>query len=355
MTNFRDRTAEAGKGIGAMTGAAKAYAKVPLAAAQVGGAMAKDAAGIGGKLLKAGGEAIGAGSIVAGGAVGLTTGFMLARASQKRGQEEISARQDVDIRGSINTYRESIGLATSQTVTLGNSMGSLAKNIALTTTTFAQARKVTAEDIATTKVDKDKVMTKYSGSRREVAAQISGMNIKGMNPQELAAVKQDLLRSGRGAGEVEKILEMVDTGGVGSKQGAAGARQIQQMVTGAAKSERGGFMGFLADVQNLEGTGLTRPGGLINVGDLGAAGQQQITNTAMAIGQRTEANVERYGARLRQGDRGPGHGEGDEGRPQDGQQRPGRRAVQDLHRDPRLQGRHPDPGADAGARASSAR
>ena len=294
LKNFNTRLLEAGRDTNAFRRTLVAGARVGVGAGAAGARLGADVGRLAGRGIGAAGSFLGPGALLTGGIAAIGMGL----ANREAQKQEIVDRGQMDIRGTINSYRESIGVATAATSQLGSQMEQLGKSVALTTTSFSDARDLTEKDIAVATSGSRKVQTRFAGTNRQVAAQISGLDVNGLSPAELKAVGIDLVRGGMSEQRAEAILAQVDTTGGGARGGGGG---IASMVRGAASSERGGFKGLLAKAQGSLGGSrgqddfLFGQGGMFHVDELGKAGKDQLNVIAGNIRQRYEDQSGRFG------------------------------------------------------------
>lgn len=213
-----------------MSGLGSMFKSQQALASQLG----KDVRGGAGRLGRGLVSAIGP-EMLAGGAISAGIGVLGYAAN--RASNQADARQQWgqgDVSGWINAYRESIGKATDTTVTFASSAEALSKNLAKTASTmsFDSVQNVTADDRAAASGSRGKITHQYSGSASEVAAQIASGHPEGLAPDELQAVKIDLLRQ-MSSGQVSSVMKSLPSSVDASKgQTADMTAMASQIVRG---------------------------------------------------------------------------------------------------------------------------
>ena len=230
-------------------------------------------------------------------------------------RQQSAAREEwgqSDIASSINAYRESIGKATTSTQSFISTSEALSKNLAKIATT-ASATTVTADDKAAAAGSRGNIVRRYAGTTAQIASQVAASSPGGMTPDELQAVKVDLLRQ-MGSGQVQDVLRQLP-GGLVTAGGNAGlsSDQVRKAVTDVATAGSQGTSGpmswfmrggrdSMGTLSNQAGTpGWLRaatfaPGGGLHQSTLTDAGKQQLKTVSEGIAQQTSAQSTRYGA-----------------------------------------------------------
>lgn len=300
LGTFKDRLLVAGEGMGGFGRTGAAALRVGIGTAEIGAKMAGDVAKLGVKGLGMMPGGIGANMGLSLGIAGAGMGLAHVRSQSA----EIASKQDMDIHQAINSYREAIGLATAATISLGSQLTQLGKTVSVSVKSVGDATNVSATDIGIAGGAKGKQTHDYAGTNSQVAAQIGLLNAGGLGPQELQAVKIDLLKSNRTTGDVQAIMDKLSpattAGGTGSVVGSAGA-EMASAITGASSDKRTGFGGWFARHGALGGAWNTdegfasKPGGFAHVDSLGSGAKQQIDVVAQNMGQRFAAQSSSYG------------------------------------------------------------
>ena len=242
------------------TGAVRAHARAlgamgTLAATSAAGGIR--GAAVAGRAI--GGRLVSSGLAQAGGGVGLGVaagvGLLEMRSVWEANREEAKkAWESRDMNEAMNAYKESIGKATGPIQTMGSAADELTKTLTKTTKTFEEASKVRPEDIAAKGTGTP--TRQYVGTPEQIAAQITqNAGMGGMAPDEIQAIKMDLLKSGRSEAEVNQILGNL---GAGAKTPTTAQRPGQPVTQGPLP----GIAQAIAGVAN-EGAGGGSQGGLV--------------------------------------------------------------------------------------------
>lgn len=245
------------------TNAVKAHAKAFGAASGLMMTGARDVARAGGSMLSRGASSV-VGQMGGGVGIGIAaaTGlFQFKQTIDANNEEAKEAFSNLDISKTLNDYKESIGKATGAMTTMGSLSDQMGKDVAASTKTFTDATKVTAEDVAAASGGGKGPTHTFIGNSAEVGQQIAALSPRGLAPDELAAVKIDLLRQGRSESEVNQILASLPggtqaTGGKGTAPTGSKpemTRSITSAIGNAPNS--GGIAGILTGIENFGGIG----------------------------------------------------------------------------------------------------
>ena len=198
------------KDLGGASGATKGFVRDLLSYGKVGGAYgmraASGVAGMAGSAISAIGWpmlAIGAG----------VAAYSMYSSSKNAAQNDTAGSDPSQMYAVVNEYRDSLGEAGLAAVNLATQLNSAASAIGGGTTTWKQAKTVTAADVqAWGPADRSKVTHRYTGTAGEVAQQI-GATYAGVNmtPRDLYAVSRSLYNQGYSVQQINSILAKVPT------------------------------------------------------------------------------------------------------------------------------------------------
>lgn len=193
---FNAQVTGATKGLGTFSGSAAAASKTIMEGARASASMAGGGVGKGvGAVGAVGGGGMLAGMGITAAIAGIGALATLASSNMAKAKQTTEDYANSDVSTELNAYKESIGKATDTTKTVNSLSMDLGKTIAKNTSTFSQATTITQDDVKVAEATKDQVTTKYVGNDpKGVAAQVAGITPGGLAPDELQAVKVDLLR-----------------------------------------------------------------------------------------------------------------------------------------------------------------
>jgi TP901 family phage tail tape measure protein len=232
----------------------------------------------------------------------LSGGLMLGMYGLQHTREQREANAQLgqaDISGTFNRYRESIGKATDTTKTFSQQNQQLVEQLAKNSQVlgFDQTKSVTSEDVEAAKKNQD-ITHRYFGSPEQVVAQIAGIRPQGYTPEELQAVKLDLLKQSPLAG-VERVMQLLpasmEAGKANEEAGGFSRQQIQASVQGVSQSPRNWFKNWVADWQSLEGGNPMGAGQAFYMNPMDEKGQAGVQAIAEGIAQNTEQRS-KYGS-----------------------------------------------------------
>ncbi len=317
LKNFRKELDASGSTTKAWGGAVAAHGKALYAAGRLLDTAAMD---LGRGALKGAGRAAGAAMNFMGGPIGVgvavgTSLWQLKQTIDDNNKEAAQAFQDLDISKTLNAYKESIGKATGPMTTIGTMSDQMSTQLAKATTTFEQATKVTSEDIAAATTGGKAPTHMYLGNVQQAAAQVAAIAPQGLSPDEMAAVKQDLLRQGRTTAETEAIMKALPSSAfaaTGKPKVPTGSQpELTQQTFGAIANEPSssnwaGFRNFLTSgTQNILGGGpdYSSPTSPLYASALSDKTLKSMDDLAGAIDKRFEAQSDRYGGEYAQQER----------------------------------------------------
>jgi TP901 family phage tail tape measure protein len=212
---------------------------------------------------------------------------------------------DLDIEGALNEYRESVGAATSTTQTVSQVNVDLSKKLAARSESigFEGTRDITEQDIATAQSSRDQAIRKYLGSPSEIAAQIQSVSPLGLTPQELQAIKVDMLRTMEPdvVAEVIKHLPKTAEKGEGPIGGSLTPGMAETVVGGVlgAKRDGGWVQERLSEPGNMISGGMRilapmTPGGFMYDSPLSDASTKSIADLSAGIGDQYQEQSKKY-------------------------------------------------------------
>lgn len=168
-----------------------------------------------GSLIGSAAGALGPVGLLAGAGIGA---YSLYQGSKAYNSQFNSQMSNSDIYSTLNTYRDSMGEAGVAAQSFADQVAQASQTVAKGVTSQSRARTITGSDIQAFGQPTGKAIRKYSGSNSQVAAQIAGINLNGMTPQDLQSVKQDLYNQGYAPNQIDAILKMVPgAGGTGGQ------------------------------------------------------------------------------------------------------------------------------------------
>lgn len=127
---------------------------------------------------------------------------------KKSREEEETRLKEMGLSDGLDKYRESVGRAGESTMTLAEAMKASARTVSTSTTNFRDALTVRSEDRMAAQNTRDDVVMQLGGGVLAIAAQIRAMGAD-RSPEDLNAVKIDLLRQDYSTSTVEAILQQV--------------------------------------------------------------------------------------------------------------------------------------------------
>lgn len=250
--SLQQRLIKAGEGAGMFQRLAYGAASAAAGTARSGASVVGGAAGLAGRGISAFagsrlGQILSPAMLGMTAIVGLTEAAMKSRQSRKDEMEELSNR---DISSTLNRYRDSIGKATGPAITHASLTESMGKNLAATVTSPGQATRVTAEDLAVGRGSIGKVLNRFQGNQQQVISQVRALSPNGMSPDELQAVKYDLIRQHpNDPAFVENVMRGLGsdfTNAAGTKETGSGADDFRNIMRAANQAPgAGGLSGFL--------------------------------------------------------------------------------------------------------------
>jgi len=247
--SLQKRLLAAGDGASMFRRLALSAAQVPLGMGAMGMRAAGDVANVG---MRAGGALLSSVGGAAGlGVMGILGLGMAARNSSQSRKDTADELANRNISETLDAYRDSIGKATGPAITHGSMTDTLGKNIAAATSSITQALNVTADDLTVAQGSLSKVVHHYQGTAEQQASQIKATAPNGMTPDELQAVKVDLLRQNpNNSSFVQDVLNKVgpsiNAAGVGQAPVGAAEGDFRNIMQAAGKADpRGGFLSGL--------------------------------------------------------------------------------------------------------------
>ena len=221
-----------------------AHSQLQLAGALTGdlkGAVGRAGGGVGRGLM----TMLGGGAGLAG--LGITAGIGVISAgmgSLDKERQERAAVRDQEINSSFNAYRDSIGKATEATSTIASIQSDIAANLAqgAKSETIAQVLGVSDSDVQAARSSLGKITQRFAGTTAQIGAQIQLMHPTGLAPDELQAVKVDLLRQ-FDKSTVQEIMKGLPANIATGMAGPGGAIDVtkQAQATVAAVNQQAGF------------------------------------------------------------------------------------------------------------------
>ena len=236
---------------------------------------------------------------------------------------------NMGISQNLDDYRESLGRASESTHTLGDNMQAAARMVSTSAKSFSEALSIRPEDRTAAENTKDKVVHEYGASARSTAAVINASAPNGMAPDELNAIKIDLLRQGKSDAYVRETLKGVQYDPSRSERQQAleqtiapkTAAELAEAIApnagtggrGITKSEEAewekksawgrakaipGMTATLA-VRNFT-QGASRPGGRFNTAEVSKAQQTAIDAAAQGLAQSQDGRTNLFGGRFAQ-------------------------------------------------------
>lgn len=243
------------------------------------------------------GKTFGAGNLLLMGGTAAFAGVMAYRSSQQSAYASQSEHyRNMSITGNIDDYRDAIGKAGVNTITLADQLDLAGKAISRTVTTIEDARKVTSSDIGAA-AERKKQLHSYTGTDSQIATQVGGLNLAGLDPAELQSIKLDLVKQ-FGAGRAGSILAKINTTGSGNTSGApltgdqAGTGTISQDLINANIDAAGRYQNThgRGDGRNILASGLHgasfgTPLALFDAPNLQKPVQARLDSVVQALGQ----------------------------------------------------------------------
>lgn len=159
----------------------------------------------------------GAAGLVTGPAAAIGVGGYLLQSTLSTGERH---RSEMDTFGqrsmfeTLNSYRDSLGLAGEQGLSLANSFAEAEKRIVAAVTDMSGAKPITPEEVAAAHAGGRQVTIPRGGTDTQIAAQVRAMRSGTggqLSPQELQAVQLDLIQQ-FGQNRAQKISDLVANG-----------------------------------------------------------------------------------------------------------------------------------------------
>jgi TP901 family phage tail tape measure protein len=218
------------------------------------------------------------------------------QAARKADDTRISNMSTTDV---IDSYRDSIGKATANTVTMADEMIRVSKVLNTSALSISGTTKLTKDELAAANDTRGKVINRYSGSAGQIAAEISGLSINGLSTGEQSAIRVDLARQ-MSQQKANQVIASTDWTGKSllTEPGGAGTLSdawIHQRVAQTAKT-----YAQVGDSRNLwdqlGGAGYQSGDGMWGTSaHLRKGTQKQVDEVTQLMGQNYDAQNLQYG------------------------------------------------------------
>ncbi|HEY5787509.1 MAG TPA: phage tail tape measure protein [Microlunatus sp.] len=281
----------------------KAMGMMAKETAKFGGTVAGDAARAGGGLLKGMAGFLGPTAALAG--AGMLVGNIVESTSNLQASNQ--AVLDLDIEGALNAYRESVGAATSTTKKVSEVSADLSAQLGERSKAlgYGATKEITERDVAAAQNSRDQAIRKYLGSPEEIAAQLQNLAPGGVKPQELQAIKVDMLRTLQPdvVREVMKQLPASFQAGEGPVGGALTPGLIGGSVQGITNAPRSGgwWQERASAAGNMNPSWFRQPwspGGIWYGSPLSETSQQNVADTATGIAKQADMQAAKFGPQV---------------------------------------------------------